>query len=277
MSDMILKLGKSLVQHGKHNNRIYLMKIHQDDLSDIMYKLDCMAEEYRYSKIFAKVPSYARQNFLNNGYDIEAEVPNFYNGIEDALFMGKYFSQERKNNLQQQIISDVLKKAEQKEKTINIGQLSREYEFRIAKPEDALQMAEVYKKVFASYPFPIYDPSYIEKTMVNDIVYFGVWHGDNLIALASCEMDVKGSNVEMTDFATLSEYRGNELAAYLLYKMEQEMKKKGIKTAYTIARAISYGMNITFSKRGYIFTGTLVNNTNISGGIESMNVWYKAL
>ena len=56
-----------------------------------------------------------------------------------------------------------------------------------------------------------------------------------------------------------------------------EMKDKDIKMAYTIARAVSYGMNITFCKRGYTFAGTLINNTNISGGIENMNVWYKAL
>jgi beta-lysine N6-acetyltransferase len=36
-------------------------------------------------------------------------------------------------------------------------------------------------------------------------------------------------------------------------------------------------MNVTFSRAGYTFTGTLINNTNIGGSIESMNVWYKRL
>jgi hypothetical protein len=36
-------------------------------------------------------------------------------------------------------------------------------------------------------------------------------------------------------------------------------------------------MNITFAKNGYEYAGTLKNNTNISGNIESMNVWYKHL
>ena len=36
-------------------------------------------------------------------------------------------------------------------------------------------------------------------------------------------------------------------------------------------------MNITFAKHGYSFAGTLTNNTQISGQLESMNVWYKAL
>jgi hypothetical protein len=36
-------------------------------------------------------------------------------------------------------------------------------------------------------------------------------------------------------------------------------------------------MNITFSKLGYKYGGLLKNNTNISGAIESMNVWYKEI
>jgi hypothetical protein len=48
-----------------------------------------------------------------------------------------------------------------------------------------------------------------------------------------------------------------------------------MKTLYTIARSHSAGMNITFAKKGYLFGGTLINNTDISGKIESMNVWYK--
>jgi len=98
-----------------------------------------------------------------------------------------------------------------------------------------------------------------------------------LAALSSAEMDIQGSNVEMTDFATLPEYRGRGLAQFLLQEMEGAMTHKGMRTAYTIARAVSPGMNITFSRRGYQYGGTLVNNTQISGSIESMNIWYKSL
>ena len=34
-------------------------------------------------------------------------------------------------------------------------------------------------------------------------------------------------------------------------------------------------MNITFAKSGYLLDARLVNNTNISGNIESMNTRYK--
>jgi putative beta-lysine N-acetyltransferase len=81
----------------------------------------------------------------------------------------------------------------------------------------------------------------------------------------------------MTDFATLPEARGKGLAGVLLSEMEKNMQRERIATAYTIARARSFGMNVVFARAGYTFAGTLVNNTNIAGGLESMNVWYKQL
>ena len=57
--------------------------------------------------------------------------------------------------------------------------------------------------------------------------------------------------------------------------MEYEMQLQGIMTLYTIARSTSIPMNKTFLRLGYKYAGTLINNTNISGGIESMNLFYK--
>jgi hypothetical protein len=47
--------------------------------------------------------------------------------------------------------------------------------------------------------------------------------------------------------------------------------------AYTIARAIFRPINAVFAGAGYQFGGLLKNNTNISGSMESMNVWYRKL
>ena len=113
--------------------------------------------------------------------------------------------------------------------------------------------------------------------MKSHVDYFGVERYGGLIALSAAEIDESAQNVEMTDFATLPEWRGNGMGVQLLLHMEKEIQLKGIKTAYTIARAKSIGINITFSKLGYAYGGRLKNNTNISGNIESMNVWYKTI
>ncbi len=50
------------------------------------------------------------------------------------------------------------------------------------------------------------------------------------------------------------------------------MAERGI----TSLTPISPGTNISFAKCGYQLGGTLINNTRISGSIESMNRWHKA-
>lgn len=148
---------------------------------------------------------------------------------------------------------------------------------RVCALGDARIMSALYNRVFATYPFPIGDPAYIRRTMDGQVVYFGIWLGGELAALSSAEMDVEARNVEMTDFATLPAYRGRHLATLLLEAMEARMHARKIATSYTIARATSFGMNITFATMGYQFGGRLVNNTNIAGEFEDMNVWYKPL
>lgn len=113
--------------------------------------------------------------------------------------------------------------------------------------------------------------------MEENVAYYCVRSSNRIVALASAEMDREGLNVEMTDFATHQDFAGNGYALFLLHRMEQDMRKRGYLTSYTIARSESIGMNITFAKLSYTCAGTLVNNTNISGQIESMNVWYKHL
>jgi putative beta-lysine N-acetyltransferase len=111
--------------------------------------------------------------------------------------------------------------------------------------------------------------------MRENVIYFGVLKGDEPVGLSSIEQDEKNAAAEMTDFAVLPSHRGAGVAYHLLEQMEHTIPSLGIKTMFTIARARSTGMNVTFAKNGYSFAGTLINNTNISGRIESMNVWYK--
>ncbi|MCX9084830.1 MAG: putative beta-lysine N-acetyltransferase [Candidatus Methanoperedens sp.] len=281
VNDCVITIGKSILQHGKYNDRIYLMKLSKDDFPDIIDQLDHLAKEKGYSKIFAKVPEYANDDFIKNGYQVEAKIPGFFNGKEDVYFLGKYFSGSRKLDTRIAEINTILNVAGSKKSKKNFNvidpALSHGFNYKICDRSCVFQMADLYRKVFDTYPFPIFDPQYLLKTMDENFIYSSMWKNDTIVALSSCEMDVKAQNVEMTDFATLQEYQGKGLAIYLLNNMEKEMRKRKIKTAYTISRAVSYGINIIFVKMGYEYCGTLVNNTNISGNFESMNVWYKLL
>jgi len=276
MSDVIQKLGHSVIHHGKENNRIYLMKYNTFDDEDLIKKIELIASENQYKKIIAKIPLTTKKGFENFGYVQEAHIPNYYKGKEHCVFMCKYLNTDNDmHDLDE--VQNIVTCAKNKSNKLFLPILSDDFELRILTEKDAIDMATLFKKVFKTYPFPIFDPLYLIKTMSENIIYYGIFKDNQLIGVASCETDPEYMNCEMTDFAILPEYRGNNYALLLLKEMEQNMKKLNYKVLYTIARAMSYGMNITFSKLGYTYSGTLYNNTNISGNIEHMNVWYKII
>lgn len=277
MSDRIEKLNGSLIQHGKYNDRIYLMKLGDGGIGETVAALEKITADNGYTKVVAKVPETARKDFEKKGYLREAVIQGLYDGKTDGCFMSKFFCEKRQVENRASEIVEVLFAAREKERVPPGVELPSAFEFSVADESDAGEISGVYGEVFKSYPFPIYEKDYVLKTMRENVVYFCVKDGDRIVSVASSEMDEASGNVEMTDFATLPSHRGHGFAVFLLSVMEDRMKERGIKTAYTIARSLSYGMNITFAKLGYNYGGTLTNNTNIFGKIESMNIWFKAL
>lgn len=275
--DIIEKFEGCIIQHGNYNDRIYLMKLAPEASAVTPHKLIDLARKSDYSKIFAKVPEYHSNMFLDADFEEEARIPEFYAGKVSAVMIGFYLNDDRAEESDLGKMNKILKIALEKKAVKSRCKLSDDFTLRGCTERDVNSMVDIYKTIFQSYPFPIYDPAYLLETMNSHVDYFGIEVNGRLVAISSAEMDRSSSSAEMTDFATLPEWRGNGFAQCLLFKMEQAMKKKGIKTVYTIARAMSAGMNVTFSKIGYQFGGRLKNNTNISGNIESMNVWYKRL
>lgn len=276
MKDDVISIGNSILQHGKYNDRIYLMKLSKDDFPEILEKLDELASDKGYSKIIAKVPGFGKRAFSQKGYVVEASIPRFYRCSDDVYFMGKYFNESRMHEPESRKIKEILKTAELKAKGAKTKP-AQEFSYKVCDKSDASRMAKIYQTVFDTYPFPIHDPRYIMKGMDENFVYFSVLKNNRIVALSASEMDLASQNAEMTDFATLPEYRGNGFSTFLLQKMESEMKERDIKIAYTIARATSYSINVIFAKMGYNYSGTLLNNTNIAGKFEGMNVWFKFL
>lgn len=277
MTDRIETFGDSLIQHGSHSERAYLMKMSRDDLPELIPYLDNLALANGYTKIFAKVPETVEWQLRKDGYRTEAAIPDFFRGEQEVTFMGKYFVAERAKEPHPEVVREVLEASRAKQAEATPVELPEGFSCRRLQPDDATAMTEVYREVFATYPFPIHDAGYLRETMASHVIYQGIFSGSRLVAIASAELDRKGQNAEMTDFATLPEQRGKGLANHLLAELEKTAEQEGIATAYTIARAYSFGMNITFAKNGYEFSGTLTRNTQIAGSLESMNVWYKAL
>ncbi|MDD4737256.1 MAG: putative beta-lysine N-acetyltransferase [Kiritimatiellae bacterium] len=275
--DTIEKLGGSLIQHGPANQRIYLMKLDQTDLPDLPKTLIDFAQARAYGKIFAVVPEEATPSFAVLNYQVEARIPGYFHGESAADLLACYLTPERAQRDETETLS-ILKTAQKKAADQTPPPpLPEGAKLRAATPDDTPEMARLYRRVFETYPFPIHDSDYLLQTMKDHILYYGVWRDDRLLALSSAETRPENRSVEMTDFATDPDARGAALARHLLAHMDHELPAAGFRTAYTIARAASHGMNITFARAGYNFGGTLWNNTQICGRLEHMNVWHKPL
>ncbi|WP_049785082.1 putative beta-lysine N-acetyltransferase [Desulfotalea psychrophila] len=278
MSDKIEMFRDSVIQHGPENDRVYVMKTTRTDCQDVIHYALKLADSNGYSKIFAKFPESCKQFFEQNMFIEEAKVPGLFNGEECGYFSGRYIDLARKLETRPELIEQVIEAAHSKYSDgVESHMLSPGLTCRIMNRNDINTMAFLFKQVFPTYPFPIHDPDYLATTMEQNVIYHGIFKGTELIAQSSAEIDFNARNVEMTDFATHLNSRGKGLATYLLAVMEDDVMKRGVQTAYTIARAYSFGMNSTFAKRGYQYAGTLTNNTQISGQLESMNVWYKQI
>jgi beta-lysine N6-acetyltransferase len=276
MTDKIEKIGNSTIQYGKINNRVFLLKYDPVDNHKVLPELDRLVKEGGYSKIVTKIHTGDLPDFILNGYKVEAYIPKFYNGKTDCVMASKFFDKNRGKSPEKLLktFSSLIDSVNGQSKVMELNG------FTVKKlvEADAVPITEILKRVFETYPFPVHKPEYILKTMRSrSAVYFGIWDNGNLIGVSTAETDFSNENAEMTDFAVLPEFRGKNLASHLLEFMEREMKNEGIKTVYTIARLAEPGMNKTFLKAGYKYSGTLVNNTNIAGSIESMNIFYKHL
>lgn len=277
MNDRIEVIGKdSLIQHGKHNDRVYLMKLDEQDVHLIIDEITNIALTNKYSKVFCKVPKHVAPLFFANGFILEAYIPKFIANKDDVFFVSKFLNSDRLLNFEtNQLLKFKQLLSEGYAPSNKINKKGTDYSVRKLSEADTVEMTAIYGEVFESYPFPIHDASYLAKTMRENIQYYGVETKGKIVALASSEIDKKGKNAEMTDFATLQGHGGKNLASLLLDTMEKDMGKQGIKTLFTIARLNSIPMNKTFLRFNYEYSGTLIKNTNISGNIESMNIYFK--
>lgn len=235
------------------------------------------AEAHNLDKIWLKSGVRWKHSFLSAGMKLEACIPGYYEGGEPALVLALYLSAGRQNPSN----SRGAHRAKELTSRFQIGSGKRPLPAGItlkwARPEHCSALAGLYGRVFATYPFPVADPDYLKFMMDKGACYIMAWHNEELIAAASAETNRSHKNAEMTDFATISSWRGYGLASCLLAQMEARLGIEGYRCLYTIARSRSAGMNKVFAGAGYSFSGVLINNCNIGGGFEDMNVWSKVL
>lgn len=263
-----------------YNRRITVYEfnlLRDDGAGEMVRALAGKAAAHGLDKIWLKSQSRWKDAFSNSGMKLEATIPGYYKGKEPALIYTMYLSARRQTPSNGKGADLVRKLASGPKAGAGKRALPAGITLKWGEAGHCPSLARLYGRVYATYPFPVFDPGYLKYTMDHDVYYITAWHNEELVAAASAEINRPEENAEMTDFATLPGWRGRGLASFLLARLESRLKREGLRCLYTIARSSSAGMNKVFASAGYDFHGVLVNNCNIGGGFEDMNVWSKIL
>lgn len=207
------------------------------------------------------------------GYKPEGTVEGFLNG-DTVCFMAAYPEPSR------YISTDLPAKMELLNKILVMpakppGQLPPGYSMRLANPDDASPLAELFRQVFVTYPTPLDQTEYVLSSIQSGVPFIIATHHDTIVSCASAEIDRNNNNAEMTNCATLEQHHGLGLMSILLHTLEQYITKMGYKCLYSLARSSEFGINLIFYRLSYHYRGTLVNNCHICGKWEDMHLWVK--
>ncbi|MGY0433162.1 putative beta-lysine N-acetyltransferase [Bacillus rugosus] len=205
----------------------------------------------------------------------EGFLKGYYLG-HPACVMVRYLTENRRQTdsyIQEQETIEALYRSAPRFRSDN----TPAFTIRKAEMNDMYQLSMLYKKVFRTYPTPVFDPAYIEKTMNTNTMYYVMLDDDRLISAASAEINPELGHAEITDCAVLPEYRGHSLTSFLIEALEKDMAEENIFHVFSLARAASFGMNAVLYHSGYQYGGRLINNCYIAEGLENMNIWCKHL
>ncbi|NRF95238.1 putative beta-lysine N-acetyltransferase [Paenibacillus frigoriresistens] len=228
------------------------------------------------TKIFIKSREDDWQTFLSKGCMLEGIYKGYFNG-GDAYCMALYDDLERRTSdywiEEDHILKQVLALPLKPDRPLVPEQCT----LRIARMEDAEQLSLLYDQIFQTYPTPMNEPEYVKKTMWEGTIYYLIESPHQLISAASAEINTVYANAEMTDCATLPAYRNQGLMRLLMHALEDELIARNITCAYSLSRALSFGMNAVFFQMGYRYYGRLTKNCDIYDKFEDMNLWCKML
>lgn len=239
----------------------------------IAYAIDT-ARQKGYTKLIVKARYEHLSIFIEQGFQYEGWIQGYFSG-SDAHFLVFYFQQERKMSENVGMEDQIVASIQAKPRLVSLSPLPAEYTMRKAEPADAEALVNLYQSIFAIYPSPLHDRSYVESALKKGAMFYVVEHDKQIVSAASAEINEKYHNAELTDCATLPHYRTHGLMKHLLKKLEEELKKQAIFCVYSLARAPSHGMNAAFYQLGYRYSGRLTNNCYIYNDLEDMNIWVK--
>lgn len=232
------------------------------------------ASKQHLGKIICNCTTESSEIFSDAGFKLEGKIDGFFKG-EDAFCMSYFITSAREvcSNFIEK--NSLVKKCLDVKNTFTTGHSNLHYNIRNANKNDIKEMIKLFSTVFSTYPSPIYDEEFLRETMNKKVLYKVAIYDGKIISIASADMDIENLNAEITDCATYPAYGGNGILSSIIHSLECDLKAKGFMTLYSLSRAINPSINYVLSKHNYAFTGRMVNNCNICGTFEDMNIWVK--
>jgi putative beta-lysine N-acetyltransferase len=264
------------IELDEYNSRIKLMRYKTDDLESLALHLEELAKERGIGKVMIYADPDDESAFEKLGFEKEGEISVFFDG-EPAFILSRFLDDRRAVAKEEDKKDSIVEMAEQTEELDEPPTLDPAFTLRHATPDDARELAELYRLVFKTYPTPIHEEEFIRECMQNDVYFTVVTHQGKIISSASADVFTKYNCAEITDCATHPDYRGKGLLSAIIFDLEQRMKKAGVPNLFSLTRAVSAGMNIVTAKLGFEYQGRLIQNSHIAGQFEDMNIWVKKL
>ncbi|MEB1809450.1 MAG: putative beta-lysine N-acetyltransferase [Bacillaceae bacterium] len=264
---------KNQIEVDLYNDRIvaYFPLAREEELAQLVQ----LQQQHQPSKTIVYVTKEYVNHFVQQGYELEGEIPSFFYGF-DSYIVSQYKGKERKNSKHVAEQAHIMSTVQKTKNRIVLSPLEERYTLQIASHNDVKGLVQLYKKVFEKYPTMIFDENYVRKMMTDDY-FFVVIKDQNKIVSAASAMINQYKSAEITDCATNPDYRGKQFLLHIITRLEKELFNRGVYCVYSLTRALSPGMNVTIKRLGYDYGGKLVNNCIISTGFEDMCIWSKQL
>lgn len=259
----------------EYNNRIKI-KDYMGRPDQVIRAIKDLSDQMNMGKVIYFAKDKDKNAFEERGFIEEGKIEGFYNG-QNACCLS-FFSDEKRRYSDHPDEEDKILETALNVKTKENREAAKDYIIREAGQGDAEEIAKLFESVFITYPTPMHQPQYIEGVMESKILFMVAENKrGEMISAGSAEINREYFNAEITDCATKQAYRGKGVLSSIILSLEVALAHQGIKTLYSLSRAMSYGMNIILSRNNYQYAGRMIKNCNIMGDFEDLNLWVKSI
>jgi len=262
------------------SRRIRVTDYQTCDIEVLANYIEIMGSKSRAGKIIFYSHKNDWQKFISLDYRLEGVMNTYFRG-NPVYLMSRFLCSDRFGS--EHLINEdlILKRILQRKRSCAGADNScndGNYTVRILKDDDINRVMDIFRDVFPTYPSPVEERRYFEELtgQEENVMLIAEYKGE-IAGIISADIDNRHLNAELTDCVTLPEHRGRGVMAMLIDHMEEKLAKMKLTCLYSLTRAGIPPINAVMYKKGYRYGGRLINNCDIGGRYENMNIWEKSI